>query len=85
MSNLERIERLLGSAKLEPGGYLTVSAMPEGGGEHAVGRADLDQIDDVLEWVQATLNEHRERGVAAKYRVRLWGAGGKPAGSASTR
>ena len=83
--NLERIERLLGSAKLEPGAYVTVSAMPEGGGERAVGRADLDQVDDVVEWVQATLNEHRERGVAAKYRVRLWGAGGKPAGSASTR
>jgi hypothetical protein len=83
--NLERIERLLGSAKLAPGAYVTVSAMLKGGGERAVGRADFEQVDDVVEWVQATLNEHRERGVAAKYRVRLWGAGGKPAGSASTR
>jgi hypothetical protein len=64
--NIERIQRLLGFGSAKPGGYVTVSAMLEGGGEHAVGRADLDQIDDVLEWVQATLNEHRERCVAAK-------------------
>ncbi len=83
--NIERIQRLLDSGSSKPGGYVTVSAMPDGGGEGAVGRADLDQVDDVLGWVLATLNEHRERGVAAKYRVRLWGAGGKPAGSASTR
>jgi hypothetical protein len=83
--NVERIQRLLGTSRLELGGYVTVSAMPEGGGEHAVGRAELDQVDDVLAWVLATLNKHLEHGAAAKYRVRLWGAGGKPAGSASTR
>ena len=46
---------------------------------------DLDQVDDVLGWVLETLGEHHERGVVGKYRVRLWGAGGKPMGSASTR
>lgn len=78
---LDRAEREL---EREPGGYLTVVALGEGRSERKIGRLDGEDREWLAGWFESVVEEAWEdAGGGAKLRLRLWGPGGKPAGSAS--
>lgn len=78
---LDRADREL---EREPGGYLTVAALGEGRSERKVGRLDGEDREWLAGWFESVVEEAwEEAGTGAKLRLRLWGPGGRPAGSAS--
>lgn len=68
----------------EPGGYVTLAAVGEGRSERNVGRLD-GEVSNLEDWFASLVDEAWEDAIddPARMRLRLWGSGGRPAGSAS--
>jgi hypothetical protein len=80
----ELLERASRELEREPGGYATVVALGDGRSERKIGRIDGEDREVLRDWFASVVEEAwEEAGVGAKLRLRLWGPGGKPEGSAS--
>lgn len=80
----ELLERAARELEREPGGYVTLVALGDGRSERKVGRLDGEDREYLDGWFESVVEEAwEEAGEGAKLRLRLWGPGGKPAGSAS--